>query len=913
MKKLLLFIFIASALAIGIYSYMLWREQQKPLTIWTCVPESAAIAFQIDQPQTQLSQWSKKTFWKNIAALPEPHFIQKMIGQIDSLAKAHDLKEGFFKNKSVFVSMHATGREEVGYLLCYDLAQDGSLTAWNTLLKNLQESGQYKFQDRLYQELIITDITHRNTGQKASFLIYKNVLAISQTAILVEDVIRTINHPTQVHFIDYQKKNFKPTPHENGNITAYLNYKQLPALLATLSPAQKSFFEPLARMAQSATLELNTADNRFHAEGFSLAEDNSYFLSTFAPQAAQPITVQKFIPNKTAVLYHFSFSKGAKFGSDLDGYRHRHLDEYIEAKEALHEQHNISPSQLYGWWGREIALCLLETVDADEADKLLFVQAADMEQATRTLNTFSEQFSDPKPYIEQFQGREIRQIPVTDFPALLLGNPFGGFSECFYFQIDDYIVFANNIQTLRTLIADIEREDVWAKSVKIQKFMQELNPKAHVTLAINTARAWRMLQNNAGEKFGEIMQAQQAILQKNTWLAAQFNVTETRTQTSLIVEQEADGQTSASDELFKVKYDTYFQFPVQTPPKVVRNPVDKSLETIVLDSAQQVFLLDKDGKISFKLPVNQRVVSEFLPVYLQDEAHQQFTFATDKALYLTDRTGAVQEPFPVRLADSTRIAQLAVFDYEKNHNYRFLVANTDGLLYMFDEKGKTLEGWNPRRLPSKLAAAPLHLRINDKDCIVALTAAGKLYMLTRKGELFAGFPIDLKGRFESALLPQIGTSFENTYITTLSEQGELITVSLKGKESKREQIYRPSVNTVFTLCPDPAGKAFAVARQTDTQVALFDNNLKPIFEKEYKNANRLPVQYYNFGAGNEVIAVTDPADEKTYLYDKKGQLLQGKPLDSASPVAMLYSEASETFFLYRHFGHKTGMVTFKKK
>lgn len=914
MKKLVLILLLISIIGGSGYCYWKWSSIQQPTEVWKCIPESASIVLEINSPDQVLTTWQKTDFWKNIAPLPHPTLWKNTVARLDSLFLASNIAGSFWKDKTVFVSAHITGKEEINYLFCLDLRQENALAAHDEILAQIRTNKDFRVQERLYQQMLITEISHVPSGLKMSATVYKNVVAVSFTAVLVEDFIRTINRANDIHFVENQKDNFKATPHDNGNVIAYINYKQLPALLSIASPLHKSYFDPLAYVAQAATLELNVTQNKSLATGFSLI-DNSNFLSVFAPQAPQPIQVQDFIPNRTAVLYHFSFSQGSKLGSNWDGYRHRHLDEFLAGKETWHENQTISPGQLYSWWGREIALCLLETVEADEADKLLFIQTTDREQTARTLARIDEKTKkDPKisPYKEQFQGYEIRQIPIDNFPGMLLGNPFGGFADCFYTFTGNYVVFGNNIQTLRNLITDIDNENVWAKSTKHQNFLKELSPKSHVTMVVNTSRAWSLLQDNTGEQWGKMLLNQPEPLQNIAWIGAQYTVTETKCLTSIILQQQTEKSSSENNEAIAIKYDTYFQFSPNTTPKVIRNPENKALESMIIDSLHQIFLLNKEGNITFKQPIGQKIISDIIPLQLAGNKEQQFAFVTDKALYVLDRTGAIIPSFPVRLPDSSRIANLAIFDYEKNNNYRFLLANTDGLLFMFDENGKILEGWNPRKLPSKLATNPIHLTVNEKDCIVALTANGKLYMLTRKGELYAGFPVDLKGRFDSQLLFEINTDFENSLITMLSEQGELIRCNLKGIEVKREQIYRPSANTYFTLCPEPTGKTFAIARQTDNHITIFDNALKPVFEKEYNNANRLPVQFYYFGSGNEVFIINEPAAEKAYIYNKVGNLMTGKPIESSTLVALLYSESAETFFLYRNFAKKAGLITFKK-
>ncbi len=61
-------------------------------------------------------------------------------------------------------------------------------------------------------------------------------------------------------------------------------------------------------------------------------------------------------------------------------------------------------------------------------------------------------------------------------------------------------------------------------------------------------------------------------------------------------------------------------------------------------------------------------------------------------------------------------------------------------MYLTDKDLKPLPGWSPKNFEKPLVQAPLHRRIDGKDVIIAIRKDGKLFVLNRKGDNYAGFP-----------------------------------------------------------------------------------------------------------------------------------------------------------------------------
>ena len=75
---------------------------------------------------------------------------------------------------------------------------------------------------------------------------------------------------------------------------------------------------------------------------------------------------------------------------------------------------------------------------------------------------------------------------------------------------------------------------------------------------------------------------------------------------------------------------------------------------------------------------------------------------------------------------------MSVLDYDRNRNYRFLVA-AGTKLYNYSSEGKRIEGWKTDAASERLVTAPELFQKNGKDYIVTSTATKPL-ILNRRGE-----------------------------------------------------------------------------------------------------------------------------------------------------------------------------------
>ncbi len=132
-------------------------------------------------------------------------------------------------------------------------------------------------------------------------------------------------------------------------------------------------------------------------------------------------------------------------------------------------------------------------------------------------------------------------------------------------------------------------------------------------------------------------------------------------------------------------------------------------------------------------------------------------------------------------------------------------------------------------------------------------------------------------------------------IQTITEEGQLLTLTSNGLIAKRTQLYRPVRNGSFRLFPDEDQTNWLLLRTTDTEVAVLDQQGKQQFDLRALQPGRNNVRYHRLGAGVDLISVK--SGNFTTLYDLNGRIVGDRSIPSDFPVALQFDERTNELYI----------------
>ncbi|MAP05715.1 MAG: hypothetical protein CMP79_03645 [Formosa sp.] len=450
--------------------------------------------------------------------------------------------------------------------------------------------------------------------------------------------------------------------------------------------------------------------------------------------------------------------------------------------------------------------------------------------------------------------KTFRSIPLFKFEngsifKETFGNLLPDIEPSTYTIIDEFIVFSDNETTLEDFISKYTNQNSLAQSQGYQSIQKTLSDEASYHETFDSNRLAMVLNSRLGTNMtAESLEAFQnssfqVVKDDNT---IHFN--------GLIQKQRPVSNTQKVTEVFSFKLDAQIIGDIQ----FVKNHQTKQKDILVQDVENQLYLISNEGVVRWKKRMSAPILGPVEQVDLFKNGRLQMVFATENKLYVLDRLGRDVGRFPLTFKD--KISQpLAVFDYDKTRNYRFLVTQGANLL-MYDGNGKRVKGFK-YKADSKINNTPKHVRYRSKDYIV-FSEGKNLKILDRRGKIRIGVK-------ETINFSDQNLYFYKNKFSTLDANGDFVQVDTKGR---------------LSLQPLGFESGTQITAFSKTLVAQWNNNLQIKAQKatlDYGNYSPPKLFYLN---DKIYISITDLQSNKVWFYDSQGKVLPDFPVYGASNV-----------------------------
>lgn len=860
MKKLSIFITFLVVLSVAGYLYYDKVLKKAPVSVWDLVPYETVLVYEASACNTCIEEVKKSPLTTIIerAAFPATG---------DSLAGLRNFIFSF--QKPALASLHTTKRDDFDFVFYIPFDQNLQRKFF-LYLEELKKIKGVRNAERDYNGIRINEISFNK--QVFSWIVIDNNWIGTYTPVLIEDVIRTFTTSA---------RNFKSTlapvyqlpkiRNDAGNL--YVNLSNFSQWLSSLVNEKPDY--RVEHFGRSALLDLKLSGNdKVILNGFSVNHAGSadFVLSAFEDQTPVPFELKQFIPNNTLMFTSYGISHGKEFYNALRKFRLATPDSLSMLERSLH----VDFSTLFNNFSGEAGVATVETKDGTTAKVLLLHNDTGIANWLKVFGTLSQKLSVDTVFYEKYASYEIKAVPVYRFPEKLFGQLVTGFDHCYYTSFGNVIGISDDPEILKKVLHDIDREDTWGKSVNQNKFLEATLLESNISLFVNTSKVWNVLSASLHPKWRKFVSDNQSVLNTLGMGSIQFSHLNDSYYTNITWSvKSADSKENTKPEN---RFIVNFENGISTMA-VSKSHVDRADEVLIQDSTRNISLFSNTGKLLWSVPLGDFMVSDIFQLDYFKNGKLQYLFATPGQLHIIDRLGNYVKSYPVAVPEKA-IEFLSVVDYDHSKNYRFLIAGSEGRLWMFDKEGNNLEGWTPRQVNSTLSTAARHHRILGRDYLIAIGEDGMVYLMNRRGEMLPHFPLDLKTRLDGDYALERGKSVSNTYFTVVSKEGIRIKFNLQGKVLSREVLVKNSLDARFSLVAEKDLNAYLIIRQEAKQLTVFDEKLTPVIVSDFIANNPVTVQFRQFGGGRNFIILTDQSQDLSFIYNSKGVLLTPIPLDS---------------------------------
>ncbi|WP_035560388.1 hypothetical protein [Hymenobacter sp. IS2118] len=911
MSRKLLALLTALLLLLTLATYVYYRRTLAavPVDPYTLVPNDAVLVLTTQDHPTLVRRLQETGLWDNLTAM---RYFQHSAGHLalaDSLTGGTSRRRvgllGLLGRKLVVTSVHITGPAVFDVLYQVPLTRVSEYRQVRGLLETLGRDPRYRLSTREYEDHEFSVLTERRSETSLTVLNYRNHLLISTNPALVEAAVRRVAHPKEPTVL---------TPFGTTDLlrvrgmdaTLMVNYRRLPQFLDVLfRPEAHGQFDQLTGLVSEGLLGLKVAGGRVQLHGFSNPETAKGALQQrLLGQRAQPLGLTPILSTRTALLLHLAANPtrtwprptGAAAGTDSLG-------------------SGAALDSLRATFGGEMALAYLAAPAASSRPgRLALVQCptpARTEQwlaRLRRLNNNSPSFTKTGPY----QVYAVGFAEGAVLGPLLNPAPPTATEARFGVMVGNYLVLSDQ-STLNAYLADVVAGRTWAKSPAQIAFLQETLSRARLSILVDTRNSWNALLGVLTEERRAGLLRNEALFKRFPQMALQLvpadneDAPDAQYFTQLLLRHPdlgpATAQSGGAAANGRVLTFTHQLMGVPTllPALGTRIPA-----VVVQDSVGALHYVTADNAVLWSDTLAGPAVGvRLLPG--GGGAPGGLLAGAGNRLHLLGNDGADLLPFPLYLPDTVRAAALlAGAATGPKDPARLLVVTAGNELLLLDAQGRQFPGWQPKRLDFPLAGLPAIFSVNNRDVVLVPLQNGYVYAYDQQGNLFPGFPLSMGARLAGGVLVQPGATLGRTRLTLVNQHGELIIFTLSGDIISRKRVATWSRTARFQLVPAQRGNTFVVTREDGNQLDAYSpSQSAPLFTQRFVTSGPKPVQFFDFGKGQQLVAVTEPGPDQAFLYDAEGRLLGGAPVPSTgSGVGLSYDATSDSYHLVRIVGRE---------
>ena len=306
---------------------------------------------------------------------------------------------------------------------------------------------------------------------------------------------------------------------------------------------------------------------------------------------------------------------------------------------------------------------------------------------------------------------------------------------------------------------------------------------------------------------------------------------------------------------------------ITLPPKWLKNHRNNQYDFAYQDDENYLYLYSNKGNLFWKKKLSSQIIGEIQQVDLYKNGRLQMAFRTSDKFFIIDRNGSIVKPFEISFKKSDYINPLSIFDYDNSKNYRFLLSQ-DNLIKMYDNRGKIVSGFNPDEFNADILNPPVHIRIKGKDYILLQLKNGELKILNRRGKerISVNKNIDFSNNNFFSFMDLFTTTDINGNLIQIDMNGNVVQNSYNLKENNTIEVRMDNILIHSGNSMNINGKIINLPPGRYTKPKLF--NYKDLL----------------------YISITDEKENKIYLFNNEGDMINGFPLKGTNIVDIVDSD-----------------------
>lgn len=644
----------------------------------------------------------------------------------------------------------------------------------------------------------------------------------------------------------------------------YLNYNHTDQLLrSSVSPRYAEGCSAFVNAFKGvAAFDVLAKADGWSLNGYSMPTDTVSSLRSLKYQMPVSNTIVNVLPYSTKLMLHYGMSDFLSYWEDFAD------KERVEAFNRRYKT-NVADQLVCGF--SEVAYCLFTS-----AAYPVFVGRLN---DPVTVNQFMKQLGDKVGVVESdaVQGCNVSKLNVKDFIPDVFGRGFAELNGCWYAVVDQYLVVANEFNHVQEVISCYRSGRTLDLSDSFKAFQDNMLETDNICLFVLCADNQNIINRYVGNELLAFLKRNKSFLQGYQAFSVQMAGAKDLVYTCLNLQKTGEMK-EESNVLWKATLDA----PLKGKPCVVPDLTTNADQIVAFDVENNMYLIDCDGNVKWKKSLAETPIGGVHVVDYYGDGRLQFLFNTANYLELIDSDGQSVSGYPRRMQVEAS-NPIAVFDYDKDKNYRVVVCGIDRFVYNYNMKGQETPGWNRPRTDEAVKQPVQHLVAGNKDYLIVTDVKGTVRILDRQGRIRIPLKADLhkslgadiydnKTNHKGVML----TSDDNGQLLYITQEGNLARTDFGTYTEQHHFLYED-----FNGDQDPDfiyldGKALRV----------FNRFKKELYSHDFEDVITTKPFFYPFSRNKKLLGVVSEKTREIYLIDKDGNMMVSSDLPGETEIVI---------------------------
>ncbi len=491
-KRVLFGLFALLLIYVGYLLYILVLSPKTNLQSIYLIPKDAVFVMESEKPVESWQKVSESEAWQHLQKNGYFAELTENIQKVDTVFNNNHKLFEFFDGRSLFISIHMVSEKDYGIFYVLDLKRIAKLKLLKTYLNTLLNEN-YTLSKRNYHNQEILELYDHKNKETMYLSFVKNQLVASYTHTLVEASIDQYQEPAlgrNLNFIEINKK----VGYEDL-FRLYLQYDFLDDYYKRFSAKPSDWVNRISNnfLFSGFSFDLDKRST-ITANGFTnISSINENYLNALQKSGTAERTIPTIAPKRTALYVSYGFHSFSEFYTNFEQAQEGDTEQFETYQAGIEKVEKFLKIDIQenfiSWIGDEIALLQIQSaISKGKNDMALVLKTTDADDAKANLDFVLKQIKKKTPVkfkAISYKEHEINFLSIKGFFKILLGNRFNQLDKPYFTQIDNYVIFSNNPNTLKGIIDDFTTQETLSTSKDFIDFDKRFERKSSLFVYSN--------------------------------------------------------------------------------------------------------------------------------------------------------------------------------------------------------------------------------------------------------------------------------------------------------------------------------------------------------------------------------------------------------------------------------------------